>query len=442
MAESKISIKVYVDKVKKRVVYAEADYTFVDILFSFMTLPIGTIVKILGKHADTKFEVLGSLNNLYKSLKDFPECYLATEECKFLLLNPRNLAHDLCRNLKLKLDDTDEPIKYFVCPKCRYSTKLYSLCDRAKCSKCSELMNKHISRDHNVASGGGGVFVSDISTFIVTDDFSVMPYTASVSFRLLVDLGITDTNQLEERKLDLGREQMLYLLKMALSHGSPFTRLVFHSVTPILDLVRPAQGTTFVKCDVMKKQASTSLKMLLDVSLQKSTGRFLFAEAKEDFVDFLFSFLSIPLGTVIGTLMEGASSIICMDNTFKSISNMSVGSHLKSQDIKDVLVKPHIGQDYTSRNQAFPLKGTISSVELKFGYLNVTCLPKDPRIKEVFLKQSGRFFVTDDLVITPASSHLAMNILNKLKVSFYDVEKYEISIGLEELLLPLCFCRV
>ncbi|MFS7965919.1 hypothetical protein Hanom_Chr09g00767811 [Helianthus anomalus] len=25
-----------------------------------------------------------------------------------------------------------------------------------------------------------------------------------------------------------------------------------------------------------------------------------------------------------------------------------------------------------------------------------------------------------------------MNILNKLKVSFYDVEKYEISIGLEE----------
>ncbi|MFS7965920.1 hypothetical protein Hanom_Chr09g00767821 [Helianthus anomalus] len=175
---------------------------------------------------------------------------------------------------------------------------------------------------------------------------------------------------------------------MALSHGSPFTRLVFHSVSPILDLVRP----TFDKCDVMKKQASTSLKMLLDVSLQKSTGRFLFAEAKEDFVDFLFSFLSIPLGTVIGTLMEGASSIICMDNTFKSISNMSVGSHLKSQDIKDVLVKPHIGQDYTSQNQAFPLKGTISSVELKFGYLNVTSLPKDPRIKEVFLKQSGRFF--------------------------------------------------
>ncbi|MFS7915144.1 hypothetical protein Hanom_Chr02g00161851 [Helianthus anomalus] len=37
--EAKVSIKVIVDKLNKRVVYAEADYTFVDILFSFMTLP-------------------------------------------------------------------------------------------------------------------------------------------------------------------------------------------------------------------------------------------------------------------------------------------------------------------------------------------------------------------------------------------------------------------
>ncbi|KAJ0540825.1 hypothetical protein HanRHA438_Chr09g0377631 [Helianthus annuus] len=40
--------------------------SFVDILFSFMTLPVGTIVKMLGKHPDAKFEALGSLNNLYQ----------------------------------------------------------------------------------------------------------------------------------------------------------------------------------------------------------------------------------------------------------------------------------------------------------------------------------------------------------------------------------------
>ncbi|KAJ0705941.1 hypothetical protein HanLR1_Chr09g0301131 [Helianthus annuus] len=86
--EAKISVKVIVDKVNKRVVYAEADYTFVDILFSFMTLPLGTIVRILGKVDDKKFEGLGSLNNLYQSLKDFPDCYLSSAECKPILLKP------------------------------------------------------------------------------------------------------------------------------------------------------------------------------------------------------------------------------------------------------------------------------------------------------------------------------------------------------------------
>ncbi|MFS7965974.1 hypothetical protein Hanom_Chr09g00768401 [Helianthus anomalus] len=91
--EAKISIKVIVDKVNSRVVYAEADYTFVDILFSFMTLPLGTIVRLLGKLDDKKFEALGSLNNLYQSLKDFPDCYLSSEECKPMLLNPRSLSY-------------------------------------------------------------------------------------------------------------------------------------------------------------------------------------------------------------------------------------------------------------------------------------------------------------------------------------------------------------
>ncbi|GJY96963.1 RNA-directed DNA polymerase, eukaryota, reverse transcriptase zinc-binding domain protein [Tanacetum coccineum] len=88
--EPKISIKAIVDKEKNRVLYVEADYTFVDILFSFMTLPMGTIVRLLGEQADKKCEALGSLNNLYQSLVDLPESYFFIEECKLMLLNPRS----------------------------------------------------------------------------------------------------------------------------------------------------------------------------------------------------------------------------------------------------------------------------------------------------------------------------------------------------------------
>ncbi|KAK1418511.1 hypothetical protein QVD17_27656 [Tagetes erecta] len=445
--EAKVSIKLIVDKVKKRVMYAEADYTFVDILFSFMTLPLGTIVRALGKVADKELVALGSLTNLYQSLKDFPECYLSTEECKFLLLNPRSCFYNQCRGLKLKIDDT-EPRQYFRCERCWSNDHsdhrfVFSTCSKARCISCGLLMNE-LHFWGTTVYVHGSVFVSHIATFIVTDDFTVIPYTAATSIRLLRDLGITDTSHLEERKLEIGCEQVkvhIFFFHMlthtnalsskdgALTLDSPLTYLVFNKNVRGFD-ADLGLVTAFDHFNIMKKETSSGMSLLLEVSLQKSTGKVLFAEAKEDFVEFLFGCLSIPLGTVIGTLMNGASSISCMDNLFKSISSMGVGRYLKSQDLKDNLLKPPFGQHYTSKHQLFPLTGTLINVPVRIGFKYLTF--KDPRVDEIFLKQAGSFFVTDDLVITPSSSSLTLNILNKFKVPLDDIERYEISIGLEE----------
>ncbi|MFS7965971.1 hypothetical protein Hanom_Chr09g00768371 [Helianthus anomalus] len=216
---------------------------------------------------------------------------------------------------------------------------------------------------------------------------------------------------------------MLYFLKLALSIKCPFTQLVFSKIYP-LRCYWKFENNTADPCDLRTKEISASSKMLLEVSLQKSTGKLLFAEAKEDFVEFLFGFLSIPLGTVIGTLTNGASSYSCMDNILKSISNMSVGRYLKSQPIKDMLLKPHIGQKFSSKHQVFSLKA-VPTVATDHG-------KKDPRIDGGFLKQSGMFMVTDDLTITPSSSFSTMDVLKKLKVQPEDIERYEVSIGLQE----------
>ncbi|KAJ0751915.1 hypothetical protein HanPI659440_Chr09g0318241 [Helianthus annuus] len=128
--------------------------------------------------------------------------------------------------------------------------------------------------------------------------------------------------------------QMLYFLKLALSLDFPFTYLIFSQSLFLRSLGGSGQNNDVDHCDLMKKEVSASSKMILELSLQKSTGKLLFVEAKEDFVEFLFGILSIPVATVIGTLAKGAFTIRCMDNIYKSISNMSVGSRcLKSQDI-------------------------------------------------------------------------------------------------------------
>ncbi|KAF5789095.1 hypothetical protein HanXRQr2_Chr09g0366811 [Helianthus annuus] len=392
---AKISIKVIVDKVNKRAVYAETDYAFVDILFSFITLPMGTIVKLLEKVDDKKFEVLGSFNNLYQSLKNIPDRYLSINNCKPMLVNPRSLSYDHCRKLQLLLDET-EP----------YTPKEFCQIDD---------------------DGGwdSGVFVSDIATFIVTDDLCVMPHTSATSIRLLTDCGITNKSCLEEIKLDMGRDQILYFLKAALSLNSVFTYLVFNRASLIRDLVVPGQLLSFNQIiNLIKKWESSSSKFLLEVTMQKSTGKLLFAEAKGDFVDFLFGLLSIPLGTVVGELLKGFSSLTCMDNIIKSISDMSVGTYFMSQDIKEMLLKPHIGQHYTSKNQLFPLEGT----PLHYSHKE----HGDPRKDGVLIKRPGLFIVTDDLTITPSSSNSTISTLSSLNVSFDDVEKLEITIGLKE----------
>ncbi|KAI3679628.1 hypothetical protein L2E82_51168 [Cichorium intybus] len=65
--EKPVQLKVYVDKKKTKVMFAEAEEDFVDILFSFFTLPLGIIARLSKKHADSKEIRVGSLTSLYES---------------------------------------------------------------------------------------------------------------------------------------------------------------------------------------------------------------------------------------------------------------------------------------------------------------------------------------------------------------------------------------
>ncbi|XP_071740911.1 uncharacterized protein [Rutidosis leptorrhynchoides] len=179
--ESKISIKVTVDKLKNKVVYAEADHTFVDVLFSFMTLPMGSIVRLLNKQPDKKYsEVLKSLNNLYQSLIDLQDRFFLNEECKYTILNPRSPSYVHCRKLKVNIDDT-EAKKYFD------------------------------DDDDDNSCVGGGVFVSDATTYMVTDDLRIMPSTPGCCMRMLIHHGVTDTIHIDEKTVDLGYQQIIDL---------------------------------------------------------------------------------------------------------------------------------------------------------------------------------------------------------------------------------------
>ncbi|GAU40128.1 hypothetical protein TSUD_162970 [Trifolium subterraneum] len=102
MAEQvdKVSIRVLVEKGKNKVVYAEAGKDFVDVLFSFLTLPLGTIAKVVAKDTNIKAVKFGSISSLYQSVANLDEKYLWSNTCKsYPITSVRSLL------AKFKIDD-------------------------------------------------------------------------------------------------------------------------------------------------------------------------------------------------------------------------------------------------------------------------------------------------------------------------------------------------
>lgn len=179
----KVSLRVLVDKERNRVLYAEAGKDFVDVLFSFLTLPLGTIARLVSKDSNIEAVKFGSISSLYQSVSKFDQQYLWSHTCKEMLLNPRNSMEDYCQKLKLNIDDTS--MQYFVCENwdCRRKNSGCRLSIfRNKICYCGKVMNREVFPEYPNLENG---FVKKNVTFIISDDLYVMPNVFEASLRLL-----------------------------------------------------------------------------------------------------------------------------------------------------------------------------------------------------------------------------------------------------------------
>ncbi|KAL8474321.1 hypothetical protein ACS0TY_030962 [Phlomoides rotata] len=100
--EDELSLKIFIDKEKTKVLFAEAGNDFADVLLSFMMLPLGRIVKLVD--GDNAPPTIGSLSTLYKGLTNPDTANLWTKYGKELLDNPRS-NFDFS-DLKVRVDDS------------------------------------------------------------------------------------------------------------------------------------------------------------------------------------------------------------------------------------------------------------------------------------------------------------------------------------------------
>ncbi|WJX76562.1 hypothetical protein P8452_59967 [Trifolium repens] len=411
----KVSIRVLVDKEKNKVVYVEAGKDFVDVLFSLLTLPLGTIARLVAKDEDSNIKAVkfGSISSLYQSVSDLDEQYLWSKTCKEMLLKPRNSRGNRCKNMKLNIDDTEPLMSYFLGKRdnCKVENKsCISNFKNQKCTICGGLLNLELPYNWTEQNG----FVKPTSTFIVSDDLFVMPNIIGTSFNLLQKHGINSFDTID-------KQIVIDLLKLCLVSKTPLSDFILKKEQFVDNLV--PRNRFGVWTGEEKEQSD---KMVVKVVRKKSNEQILFVEADEDFADFIFSFLTFPLGGVLHMLQE-FSILCCIDNLYNSMTELRPDRCFSSQEVKDLLTNPPISKQFELKNQILPIRNNKYKESNTYNFVD----PKSP-ISGGYANGPITFMVTDDLVVTLMSSIDGISYLEKMKVPFNDVEEMVINIGQKE----------
>ncbi|XP_043695312.1 uncharacterized protein LOC122645953 isoform X3 [Telopea speciosissima] len=452
-----ISLKVLIDKKNNKIVMAEANGDFVDILFSFLTMPMGTIVRLISKQAQPG--IIGSLTSLYKEVENLEEQLLQTDACKSMLLHPMNPFETQCRRLKVNIDDTKS--KYYICAnliKClrHWSIGYYSTFKNATCGNCRKKMDKDIYMEKedmaaNPSQGDGGVFVYGLTKFMVTDDLQVEPMSPAATLTLLHKLGIKDMSSLQETTLSIGSEEILNLLKGLLFSKTPLTDVLLRKQEFTSDGLKFEIGDA-----VQSKSERSPLDMSMKLTISKSMNKVLYAEVGEDMVNFLLSFLTLPLGSILH-LLGGNSSLGSMGNLYKSVECSKV---TRADSLRDLLLHPGLyrgsynplgvneidlpdflwGTSFENpQNNDNPYTGYLTTKQqLNRGRPHEYCHQlRKSTISETagkggFLKGPATFMVTDNLVCTPLVSMWSLSFLKAMKVSLDDLEVRMVSVDREQ----------
>ena len=201
MAPSKVSLKFFIDKRSNRVLFAEAGKEFIDFLFNFLALPVGTLVPLLNR------EVLGSFQNIYQSITNFGDAYLQPNFIKDTLLKPKVYVPGGCSaSLQLPNVELSTPRKFYTC--CN-SHRYVSNDKILVCPSCRNPM-KYSAEVVDTAIREGG-YVKELVMYMVMDDLEVKPLSSIVSIGTMLNkFNVKDIGSLEENVVNLSMDVVCY----------------------------------------------------------------------------------------------------------------------------------------------------------------------------------------------------------------------------------------
>ncbi|MBA0780736.1 hypothetical protein Gotri_004801, partial [Gossypium trilobum] len=204
-----VSLKLLIDPITHRVLFAEATKDFVDFLFNIMSLPVGTVIRLLNKQGTA-----GCIGNIYDSIENLSESYMLTAN-KDTLLKPivPNNAAKVPPLLPTVESSNLKPTGIYRCGNTyhRGSCGLYVANDsKSVCPSCNNVMTQTatIVNPRKGSSTNEGGYVKGVVTYMIMDDLVVTPMSAISCFTLLNKFNIKDVGVLEEKTINIGTDEV------------------------------------------------------------------------------------------------------------------------------------------------------------------------------------------------------------------------------------------
>lgn len=220
-SSEKISLKLLIDRKANRVICGEAGKDFVDFLFQFLSLPVGTVVKLLSKD-----KMVGSLGKIYESIEEMPAKYMQPNVNKELLLKASDTSEvfDQCDddsdteyagdNYEYENDTEYDGDNSEFLYRCRYGCAYVSKNMQVKCTACGQSsMNVQMEyiespeNDEAADLGKGGGYVKELVNYMIMDNLVVKPISTISSFTLLSN--VKDMSAVESLEVYIGKNEVL-----------------------------------------------------------------------------------------------------------------------------------------------------------------------------------------------------------------------------------------
>ncbi|KAK9700047.1 hypothetical protein RND81_08G213900 [Saponaria officinalis] len=224
MAETKVCLKLLIDTKANKVLFAEAGKQFVDFLFHIMSLPVGTVVKLLNVK-----NMVGSLGSLYSSINMLNTDYFRTNVSKNVVLHPKSAVDVPLLSLEHSAANCAETTKFYRCCSSKHSSYITD-CQGTACPICGGGMITVVSlvkapTSAGVASTSVGTdgYVKGVVTYMVMDNLEVRPMSTISGITLIHKFHVKDVSCLVEKEVEVGLKEGIALLKASLETKAVLT---------------------------------------------------------------------------------------------------------------------------------------------------------------------------------------------------------------------------